>query len=212
MADAIEVHRLLKEAIGSGKVFSISYQGGSQPGAHRRIEPLAMLGPDKVRTRCHTSSATKVFSVDKIALLAPGENRDATESWDTGRDTPRPPPAVRNINANHSLPIAVLTARHRADLEAIGWTVILLSDEQGGSLCLHAIRKGEVEKLPTVMLAYHPIRYDLAFSIPDGFERANVRRLPKPWRVTTRWDGKGGMWKDEAPAVEAFLREASTYP
>lgn len=113
---------------------------------------------------------------------------------------------------DHSIPIVDMTDHHRTNLEAIGWTVILLADRNGGSLCLHATRDGEIDKLPTVTLAYHPIRYNTELLGDGKFGRSAVRPLPKPWEVMTRRGGQGGKWKDESSAVEAFLREAATYP
>src|SRR4051812_27401190 len=88
-ADAVSVRERLERAIGTGELVGIVYYGGSQPGAFREIEPLQIDG-EKVWARCHTSSAEKVFSIDKIELRGPVPTEDDRKHEWGG--TPKPAP------------------------------------------------------------------------------------------------------------------------
>lgn len=59
---------VLQEAITTGEVLRIRYEGGSQPGAERDISPIS-LKEGKVRARCYSSNAVKLFVIDKITIL-----------------------------------------------------------------------------------------------------------------------------------------------
>ncbi|GIU15681.1 hypothetical protein TUM4261_33070 [Shewanella sp. c952] len=66
----MSVAKSIRASLRTGEVLTIIYNGGSQPGIVREIVPIQLLhGDEKVRARCMLSGVTKVFIVDKIALM-----------------------------------------------------------------------------------------------------------------------------------------------
>ena len=62
------IKQVLSEAIGTGEILTIIYNGGSQPGAQRQISPIKISGPIVV-ARCLSSDEIKKFSIPKIEIL-----------------------------------------------------------------------------------------------------------------------------------------------
>src|SRR5690554_5595250 len=60
-----ETELLLQQAIETGEVLTVAYEGGTQPGTTRQIHPLK-LHNDKVRAYCYSSKAEKDFFIAKI--------------------------------------------------------------------------------------------------------------------------------------------------
>ncbi|MDZ6762810.1 hypothetical protein U4W44_22950 [Escherichia coli] len=61
------VEHVLVDAIENKQSLTVVYLGGSQPGTLRNISPISING-DKLRARCHSSGAVKVFNLGKIQL------------------------------------------------------------------------------------------------------------------------------------------------
>jgi len=59
--------KTLKNAIGTGELINIVYQGGSQPGKARMILPLKIKG-DKVLAKCLSTNKIKLYFLDKASL------------------------------------------------------------------------------------------------------------------------------------------------
>ena len=84
------VRERLQRAIGTGELIGIVYHGGSQPGAFREIAPL-QIDADKVRARCYSSNAVKVFSLSKIELRGAVPTQDDVQHvWNDS--APKQPP------------------------------------------------------------------------------------------------------------------------
>lgn len=113
----------LSEAVSSGEILTIKYHGGSQPGAQRQISPISVNGP-KVRARCLTSDAVKVFIIEKIELC--GERPDAAEVWEPGR-----------LELQQYESLSDVYAAHSDNLISMGWHVVFEDDR----ITLHRIRK-----------------------------------------------------------------------
>ena len=72
----------LHAAIEDGEVLRITYAGGSQPGAERDIAPIS-IKDGKVRARCYSSNAVKMFVIDKVSLV--GASSSTSENWTPGK-------------------------------------------------------------------------------------------------------------------------------
>ncbi|MCD1631376.1 WYL domain-containing protein [Marinobacter shengliensis] len=70
----MDVLQQLEEAIETGEVLTIVYNGGSQPGATRKISPIKIEGA-KVRARCFSTNAVKLFNLEKVVIP---DGEDAT--------------------------------------------------------------------------------------------------------------------------------------
>ncbi len=198
-----EVYQRLKAALGTGEVIGIVYHGGSQPGAYREIVPVK-LDRHQVRARCRMSNAAKVFNLDKVEIRGgPPAVEDGLKAWDVHAPVPV-----------ELLTIAEVEAAHRAALETIGWHVACVTNEDGDSLRLHRWTKDRSRPLkhPTVALCFSPTTYDLVATPAGGFARENLRANVKPWMVRGRPGTSAGPWKFASKALEAFLREAASYP
>jgi len=63
---------ILQEAIGTGEVAKIKYNGGSQPGAIREIVPKEIV-KDKLRAYCLASDMDLTFTISKIEIASEGD-------------------------------------------------------------------------------------------------------------------------------------------
>lgn len=202
MANAAQVYLLLKDAIGTGEVVGIVYNGGSQPGAYREIIPLQIV-ERQVRAKCRMSNKAKVFNLDKIEIRGmPPAQGEAVATWDI-----QAPPAVDLAT------IAEIEAAHRDALEAVGWHVVCVTDEDGQRLCLHRWTKDRSRPLkhPAVHLRFSPMTYDFEACDVGGYRRTNRRPNARPWGVGAGASPVGGPWKFPAKAIEAFLRAAAAF-
>lgn len=201
MADVSEPYSHLKAAIDTGEIIGIVYHGGSQPGAYREIIPLQIV-ERQVRARCRMSNKAKVFNLDKIEFRSVASGGDeALPTWDASA----PPPVAFAT-------VAEIEAAHRAELEAIGWHVVCVTEEDGDSLCLHRWTKNRSRPLkgPTVVLSFTPQVYDIVKTPEGGFARSNPRESARPWALRSP-GSTTGTWKIASKAVEALLREAETF-
>jgi len=112
----MNIEELLEEAIGTGEVLKIKYYGGSSLGAIREIAPIQITG-SKVRARCYTSNAVKLFMVDKIQPVD-YEIKNLVKMQE-----PVPAPAPSNN-------LVELYNEQLEWLESLGWDVVFEGDEQ----------------------------------------------------------------------------------
>lgn len=61
------IKQTLQNAIGTGELINIIYNGGSEPGKSRMIMPINIEG-NKIRARCYTTNTVKSFNIEKITL------------------------------------------------------------------------------------------------------------------------------------------------
>jgi len=192
MASAEDVKRLLEDGISNGEWFEIIYRGGSNPGAKRRIAPIAILG-DKVRARCYTSNSVKPFFLDKIEIIAAGTDSGAIPEWTgTKEDESLPIEDARDI---HRLFAPLLSAR--------GWVVEMIETEFGWWVRLYgSFKNGKPRKSPSHVIGYEHTAYDMTVA-PDGtMKPGNLRPRTRPWSSS-----EGTHKKNNVP-VMSFLRGA----
>lgn len=198
----VSVAERLQQAVGSGEIVSIRYDGGSQPGAHREILPL-QVGTAKVRARCYTSAAVKEFMLSKITILAEPlrASGDGPAKWDAAATA-----------APAHLTVPEIADMHRSALEALGWRVLVERTDDGEYLNLYRLgkRTGKPLKHPTVTLGFEPMTWDSVAGSDGGFVRANVRPRRRPWGV--RANGAScGTWSGTGQAVGVLLSEATAH-
>jgi len=177
----------LRAAKESGEVLTVKYHGGSRPGAVRQILPVSFSG-DKVRARCLTSNATKLFRMDKIEIV------DSTEEPDWGSRPPETPkPEFKNVED--------VCTKYRGDLEGLGWTVVT----EGEAFALfRCYKNGRRLKWPTVSLCYEEEYLAECYIDLDGSEHDDIKPRVRPWIVR----GKGGR---HVAAYKTLDRAAATF-
>jgi len=176
----------LKDAIATGEIIKIVYNGGSQPGACREIAPITITG-DKVRARCYASGAVKVFSIPKIELITSNEK---TPTWQPGK---------QNEIIYNSL--NELYNQTRAQLESAGWHVAFENDR----LSLHDhFKNGKVKKTPVISIGF----YEFVADSPETYEESlnpTYHKSTRPWHVSAKsFETRAYASLDHA--AETFLR------
>lgn len=169
-----DVSDALSAAIRTGEVLTIKYYGGSQPGAERQIAPISMEG-SKVRARCYSSNAVKIFSIEKIELC-PSRLPESEVAWD---------PAKKDIRRYNSL--QELHDAHQRDFESQGWHVQFNT----GFLSLHRVWKnGNPLKAPEVSISFEEWIVDAYMDINDDGDLVDVvsppRKSTRPYCVRAK--------------------------
>lgn len=78
-------YRRLQAAADAGEILEIIYNGGSRPGSKRKLGILR-VDRDKIRARCYTSKAVKLFFVNKIEIV---EDNIKTKAVDWNENKPK---------------------------------------------------------------------------------------------------------------------------
>lgn len=156
----------LKEAIGTGEILKVIYQGGSQPGSLREISPIS-IKDGKVRARCFSSNAVKLFVLEKIEIVESEGEREA-DKWQPGLK----PTA-------HYQSIRTLLEEKRDFLASLGWYI----ENDSASLSLHRrFKNGKPLKGSDVSLDYEEYTCDLVAGDGEVHEE-NRRKRQRPWTV-----------------------------
>lgn len=142
---------ILEQAIDTGEVLKVKYHGGSCPGALREIAPIKLSG-EKVRARCYTSNAVKVFMVEKLEVV---DYETAGQDWDEYGGLP----AYKSLRE--------LYEDKESWLSGLGWAVEFDDEDQDAQyLTLHRrFKNGRVVKSAAVGLCYEKYRYESAFEL-----------------------------------------------
>jgi len=159
-----ETERLLREAMKTGEVLTVSYAGGTQPGATRRIHPLR-FHHDKVRAYCYSSNAEKDFFVDKMSVQPDG----AEASYE-------------DLGANGSLnSVEAFKAEYMPAFQSRGWTI-----EHGDNYIklFDHFKNMKPRKTPALSLLYEPTYTEIDWLSDDESEVVHQRK--RPWCVSTR--------------------------
>ncbi len=157
----------LREAIESGEVLKVVYNGGSQPGAMREMAPISIKN-GKVRARCFTSNAVKSFVIEKITVLQ--EENDLTPvEWN---------PEAQQIIRYDSIPD--LLKKEKDVLTDLGWHV----ESDDSRLSLHRrFKNGNPMKGSDASLDYEEFTYDLVVGLDGELHEENRRKRQRPWSV-----------------------------
>lgn len=166
----MSTNKKIVDAIENGEIVMVSYSGGSQPGATRKIAPLS-IKDGRVRAKCYTSNAIKTFLLEKLHI--------------TEADEPSPVfPWQPNIGPlTHYGTAAELIAREMDSLVAMGWHV--KSDLTQATL--HRLRKnGAPLKTSDVSIKYEEYTHDSVMDLNGNVREENKRKKLRPWTVRAR--------------------------
>lgn len=177
----MDVRQQLEEAIQTGEILTVVYQGGSQPGTSRQISPIKIEG-GKVRARCFSTNAVKLFNLDKV--LIPDSNDSGSSDISLAKEALADLPSFKTA--------------YLKQLEARGWTI-----EHGDDhLFLYDhYKNGKRLKSPALALSYQP-EYTETVWRDDDFEEV-VKQRDKPWCVSTRKNST--YFKHQDRALSKFL-------
>lgn len=193
------VRERLQQAIGTGELIGIVYHGGSRPGAFREIAPL-QIDADKVRARCYTSNAVKVFSLGKIELRGPVPTQDDIQQvWN--ETAPQHPPYTTIVEVHEYC---------RATVTELGYTAELETYQDGHRICLRtSFKNGKLRKTAVVSISHERLIWDTAITPTGQFIRTNERPRQRPWIVSSKKLPMARSFSDIAAAVRCFLEQAS---
>lgn len=178
----------LKEAISSGEVIKVIYEGGSQPGAVREIAPIS-IGNGKVRARCYTSNAVKSFVIDKIKLVENNKNDESADWSPDFKQTPRYE-SLRDFMEKES-----------DTLSDLGWHL----EYSENSFSLHRrFKNGKPMKGYDVSLNYEEFTFDLVAGSDGEINEENRRKSQRPWAVRAKNKDTRTFGKMEN-AMELFI-------
>jgi hypothetical protein len=182
----------LREAIKTGEVLEITYQGGSQPGTCRAISPIRIEN-DKVRARCLNSRAVKLFVIKKIVIINNVKQTELSE-W-----------SVSTQPSHHYKSISELLEQKRDVFIGLGWHIE--SDED--HLSLHKRWKnGKPHKGSDISLDYEEYTYDLVVDMDGKEHEENLRKKTRPWIVRGKNKNTRTFGKLDA-AAEVFIELAN---
>lgn len=189
-----DVERALVDGIENGEWFEVIYHGGSNPGARRRIAPIS-VSDNKVRARCYTSNAVKLFALSKIEIL---ESDDAVESAPEWRvdAVPKNFPGMNDARDVYAV--------YKDILAANGWRVELVEYDVGWHLMLYGfLKNGKPRKTASMRLEYEHTTYDHSYIYdPDPIPvRINPRPRVRPWSYR-------GTYAQSYKPIYAFLVDA----
>lgn len=166
----IETEEKLRQAIDSGEVVKIEYSGGSQPGALRDIAPIS-VSDGKVRARCFTSKAVKLFVIAKIRVID-GQEEPTGSEWT---------PEARSEPLYGSL--SELLDKEQSFLSRLGWHM-----ETGeNTVSLHRrFKSGKPMKGSDVSLDYEEFTFELVLGEDGEFHQEDKRKRKRPWIVRAK--------------------------
>jgi hypothetical protein len=175
---------LLEEAIGSGELITIIYQGGSRPSSSRMISPIKVDG-DKVRARCFTTNAIKDYSIHKITIV---NNPDGVTNYAETQPNPEPISLIAAITP------------YLDELKTLGWHIELTDT----SIELYDFFKnGKRRKTPSLQLCFCEFTTHVIYDFEaDGHQKQIEDKSGRPWHTS------GSTFKSLAHATEKFMNHA----
>jgi len=136
-----DIFDLIQDAIAKKLSIKIRYGGGSHPGTVREISPIEIKG-EKVRARCHSSHAVKMFFIHKIKVP---DHPHIFHEWS---DKPR------------YTSISDLLEQIKKDLEYLGWHVNYEKGEDTESISLNRkFKDGVPLKTVDAQISYSKYHY-----------------------------------------------------
>lgn len=187
-----------REAIGTGEVLRIVYDGGSSPGAIRDILALAILDDGKVHAKCLKTLQAKTFVLSKMRL-----SDSAIETYD-------PTIPKRVVYSN----LAEAFEGVAPEIRSLGWHVQIEDEDRGGQ-CLSAhrvTRTGRTMKGSFASVTFTPKQWD-SVDMPDGsVEEINERPSVKPFTVRAKLMKSSPSFGDLDKAVARFMDAVRAMP
>lgn len=166
----MSVEAKLTEAIQAGEILNIVYHGGSQPGKSRKIAPIS-ISNGKVRARCYSSNAVKMFNVEKIEVLS-DTNVESNDEWMVGRGA-----------IPHFKTLQQVLDENKNRLKKLGWVVNI--DES--NLTLHRkFKNGKVLKTKDVQLYYEEYSTFPIIGLDGEIIEEEVKKRTRPYGVRAK--------------------------
>jgi len=158
-----KIEDVLLEAIQTGEVLNIKYNGGSQPGLIRQLLPLS-INVEDVRAKCFATNRVKTFKLSKMELGV-----HSNPSYTVGQILPEPK------NLQEALGPFIL------NIEKIGWTLVTSEKEAG---VYRKFKSGKLRKTPDVFIQYNEYSYDYSDFDENGNEIDVMKPSSRPWYVS----------------------------
>ena len=187
------IDEVLQNAIETGEVLDIIYQGGSQPGTSRQISPIS-ISNNKVRARCISSNTVKSFLISKITLPNEGGAQEVKQRIEGL-------PKIINFTS-----LSEFLEHSQDTLKGQGWHII--TDD--ASISLHGFFKnGKPKKGAELTIHYEEYTYDLVAREDGEIHKENIRKSQRPWSVRAKTiDSRTYGTLD--PATKTFMEWAKS--
>ena len=191
------IEEVLRQAIRTGEVVNIVYNGGSKPGQSRPVIVISVSDEDVV-AREPTSRMTKSFKLPKIAS-ASASNGEAAEN-----------PSVVPIQVAEAPILSTFTEYERyfdPELRAAGWHVTVSDNYLAVSAYF---KSGKPRKTPTVSLQFIDRANEPRLDWETGEFSTETRELTgreRPWRVDSARLSQGKSFGELQRAAELFIHE-----
>jgi len=197
MANITEV---IQNAINTGSVISIVYNGGSRPGQSREIIPISIDNKTLV-AREPTSRRSKTFKVQKVASVSMGNIEAATNP-----EAPPAPPIKENI-----IPEFQTLEEYATYLKKIlnSSDFHYLEDENSFAVA-GFFKNGKLRKTPSVSIRFFDRTVETVFNPETGDFEEQERELTgreRPWRVDSVSLKEGKTFSQLHKAIEFFFQE-----
>jgi len=183
----METKDILEEAILTGELLTIVYQGGSQPGSYRKISPMNIEG-DKVRAHCYTSNRIKLFSIDKITIA---KNLKGKASY------------VDNKNVKEPENLSAAIQPFIKELTSLGWHVKFDNETAG---LYRFFKNGKMRETPDIYLLYEEFDNSYIDFGKYGSEVNKKEMRSRPWYVRSNVAKENARtFKSLRHAMEQFV-------
>lgn len=182
------IEQVLSEAIDTGEVVKVKYNGGSQPGLIRELSPITINGDD-VRARCLATNRVKTFKLSKMEI----SSADTASSYEPGKTLPEP------SNLNEAL------EPHKESIEEQGWILVIEENEAG---VYRTFKNGKLRKTPDVFIQYHELQYEYTDSDKDGNQIDIMKPSVRPWYVSHKRK-QASSFKRLSSGIEKFLENVT---
>lgn len=133
----MNVEKILLEAITTGEIITITYNGGSQPGTKRQISPIN-ISNSMVRATCLNSNETKLFSLSKIQIVS---NTDSFKSYN---------PNLQKPAADEPCNLSEILSKHIDEFKALGFH---LEIRENYAAVYRILENGDIVETPDVTVA-----------------------------------------------------------
>lgn len=185
------IKTILQEAISTGELLTIIYNGGSQPGSTRMISPIKIIEDNKIRARCYTSNKVKTFIIEKIEIT---ENNSGNTSYIEGKK-PVEPKTIREAFKPHV-----------SKLETLGWYVKFEENYIG---LYRYFKNGKLRKTSDVSCIYSEFITDYIDVDADEELKYHEEKSARPYYVKS-FEHDGRSYKYLSKAVTLFLEYAKS--
>lgn len=133
----MNIKKVLSEAIDTGEIITIIYNGGSQPGTKRQISPIN-ISNSKVRATCLNSNEVKLFSLSKIQIVS---NTDSFKSYN---------PNLQKPVADEPCNLSEILSKHINEFKALGFH---LEIRENYAAAYRILKNGDIGEIPDVVIA-----------------------------------------------------------